>query len=227
MKNNCLLLIIPFLLFFQCSIEEGKDKYIPPIDYEGYEYDIVHIGTQIWMAENLKTSKYRNGDDIETTSDLYVDLTGFANLKYQWSYAGNENYISDYGRLYTWYSIMDPRGVCPEGWKIPNNEDWIILTNYLGGEDIAGDALKEIGITHWYPPNTNASNETGFTAIPAGYRKANGEFRAIGYHARWWSSSESSFMNAYRFGVRNDRSSTSLNADYSKVVGYSVRCLKK
>ena len=224
-----LTFLIILLPLSNCQIDDDRPNPLiskTPVDFEGYEYPTVQIGNQVWMAENLKTSKYQNGDEIATTSDLHVDLAGWTNPKYQWSYLGIENYIADYGRLYTWYAIMDPRGVCPEGWQIPNNQDWINLAEYLGGEDIAGNALKEIGSTYWHPPNEGATNETGFSAIPAGYRKLNGEFGAIGYRARWWSSTESPPINAWRFGVAYDRRSATLNDLYSKAGGYSVRCLR-
>lgn len=197
-----------------------------PVDMEGYEYPTVQIGNQLWMAENLKTTKYRNGDDIETTQFLHEDIEDAYMPNYQWAYSGNENFVEEYGRLYTWYVAVDPREVCPEGWKLPNNDDWTILANYLGGVDVAGNALKETGITHWHPQNEYATNESGFTAIPAGYRKPDGEFRAIGYRTRWWSSTDTQSDNGWRFGVDYDSQGVSFNSKYAKSAAYSIRCMR-
>ncbi len=225
MKSFLFLSIVICFLFSTCTNENDPKPLRLPIDYEGYEYDTIQIGSQVWMSENLKTEFYLNGDIIPTTSNPSIDISGLPDPKYQWAYAGNENFEDIYGRLYTWYVITDPRGICPAGWRVPDNQDWNILVDFLGGSINAGDKLKEIGNTHWHLPNDGATNETGFNALPGGFRRPNGDFMMIGYHGRWWSTTEASIENAWRMGVANDRNETGLY-NYYKSEGFSVRCLK-
>lgn len=159
-------------------------------DIDGNNYTSVKIGTQVWMVENLKTSKYRNGDLIGTTIPATLDLRSENTPKYQWAYDGNENNVSTYGRLYTWYAVNDSRNLAPIGWHVASKEDWAILVDYLGGEFIPGGKLKEIGTTHWIDPNTSATNESGFSALPSGIRIESGPFSSIGFVTYWWTSTE-------------------------------------
>jgi uncharacterized protein (TIGR02145 family) len=108
---------------------------------------------------------------------------------------------------------------------VPDNQDWIILVDFLGGGEFTGDKLKEKGTIHWHPPNDGATNESGFHALPGGFRRPNGDFISLGYNGRWWSTTESSPENAWRMGVANDKSETGLY-NYIKSEGFSVRCLK-
>lgn len=158
-------------------------------DVEGNIYNIKGIGTQVWMAENLKTTKYRNGDLIGTTNlDISFDATG----KYQWAFDGIESNVAAYGRLYTWYTVSDSRNICPTGWHVPNNAEWTTLTTLLGSDAVAGDKLRESGTTHWGVNNTGATNETGFTALPGGDREMSGYFQYTGDNGLWWSSTADS-----------------------------------
>ncbi len=191
-------------------------------DIDGNTYPVVVIGNQIWMAENLKTTHYVNGDAI-------LDGTGAGNIsvgtetKYWFAYSDDLNNVSTYGRLYTWYTITDSRNVCPDGWHVPTDTDWTTLTTYLDSD--AGGKLKETGTTHWTGPNTEATNETGFTALPGGTRFANGTFSNIGSNGYWWSSSEKfSTISWYRSMKPND--SDVYRYSYSKDLGISVRCLR-
>ena len=133
-------------------------------DIDGNVYNTVTKGTQEWMAENLKTTKYDNGDLIATT---LADITLEVNPKYQWAYDNDEANVATYGRLYTWDAITDGRSVCPTGWHVPTDADFTTLTTFLGGESVAGGKLKESGFTHWLNPNTGATNESG-TDSPSG-----------------------------------------------------------
>jgi uncharacterized protein (TIGR02145 family) len=145
--------------------------------------------------------------------------------EYQWTYDGKESNVALYGRLYTWYTVTDSRGVCPTGWHVPTDEEWITLTTYLGGEAVAGGKLKETGTNHWISPNTGATNETGFTALPGGYRQYYGTFYAIGYGGIWWSVTDSTALKAlYRYVDYN--TSSTFRLDYPKHCGLSVRCVK-
>lgn len=194
-------------------------------DVDGNVYQTVMIGTQVWMKENLKVTKYRNGDIIGTTTPATLDVSGESGPKYQWAYNGDEDNIAVYGRLYTWFAVTDSRNVCPEGWHIPADAEWATLTTYLGGFKIAGGKLKESGHSHWRSPNTGASNETGFTALPGSYRSINGEFSHFGIYGGWWSSTE---MNPYMAWTRYLTAIANYTGVYSygKSLGFSVRCLK-
>jgi uncharacterized protein (TIGR02145 family) len=177
------------------------------------------------MAENLKTTKYRNGDFIGTTTPATLNITGDYKPEFQWAYAGNESNVTTYGRLYTCYAVTDIRDVCPAGWHIPTDGEWTTLTDFLGGENGAGGKLKETGTTHWSSPNTGATNETGFTALPNGIRSSDGTFYNIESSAIWWSSTEYSpedawyrlmvfnYADVYRYGI-------------FKKTSLSVRCLR-
>jgi uncharacterized protein (TIGR02145 family) len=194
-------------------------------DYEGNYYNTIKIGDQIWMAENLKTTKYRNGDLIGTTTPATLDITSESTPKYQWAYDGNESNVATYGRLYTWNAVTDSRNVCPTGWHIPTDAEWTTLTTYLGGESVAGGKLKETGTSHWQSPNTGATNETGFTALPSGERDYDGAFHGIGYHGSWWSATEGNASDAWNRYVHYDDSDV-IRFGINKKNGFFVRCLR-
>jgi uncharacterized protein (TIGR02145 family) len=163
-------------------------------------YKTVKIGTQIWMAENL---------GYKATSGCYA-------------YENNENNAKIYGYLYNWESA---KKVCPSGWHLSSKDDWSALLTYLGGELIAGDKLKEAGTNHWQKPASAATNETGFTAIPGGYRNEKGEFYVLGYNCWWWCSTEEDTERASQvliYGHTNDVTISYIN----KNNGFSVRCVK-
>jgi uncharacterized protein (TIGR02145 family) len=212
-------------------------------DGDNIYYPIVVIGTQTWMAENLKTTKYRNGDLIGTTSPYTKDISVETDPKYQWAYDGNESNVATYGRLYTWYAVTDTRNVCPTGWHLPLNlEDWNLLENYLlyngfnyDGTAIGNKYAKSLASTSgWtvssttgavgntdYPGKRNAS---GFTALPGGSRYYDGTFDLIGYLGYWWSASQSSPTDARDRNMDNNK----INLDSfgsNKMYGLSVRCV--
>jgi uncharacterized protein (TIGR02145 family) len=195
--------------------------YITDIDGNGYP--MITIGTQTWMAENLKTTKYRNGDLIGTTTPVTLDISGESSPKYQWACNGNEGNVAIYGRLYTWYAVTDSRNVCPQGWHIPSDAEWTTLRTFLGGELVAGGKLKETGTTHWLSPNTGATNETGFTALPGGNRFA-GTFVDFPNSGYWWSRTEFDSRFAWLTVLYHEVSNASITY-YVKYSGYSVRCL--
>jgi uncharacterized protein (TIGR02145 family) len=194
-------------------------------DIQGNIYQTVTIGTQVWMKENLRVTKYRNGDDIETTTPATLNISGESNPKYQWAAAGNDSNVAAYGRLYTWYAVTDIRNLCPTGWHIPTDTEWTTLITYLGGAKVAGGKLKESGTNHWQRPNTGANNETGFAALPGSYRGINGEFSHFGNYGGWWSSSE---MNPSMAWTRYLTSIANYvgRYGYGKSTGFSVRCIK-
>ena len=165
-------------------------------DINGNVYPIITIGKQVWMKEDLKTTRYSNGDSIRTTTPATLDITNEPTPIYQWAYDGDESNVEIYGRLYTWYAAIDDRNICTTGWHVPTDTDWSTLITYLVGVSVTGGKLKETGITHWKSPNNGATNESGFTALPGGYRYGSGTFFDIGSTGNWWSSTEVSSDNA-------------------------------
>ena len=189
-------------------------------------YSVVAIGNQVWMAENLKTTRYSNGDIIGTTSPATLDIINESAPKYQWAWDGIEGNVTDFGRLYTWYSVSDSRNLCPAGWSVPSQDEWTILTDFLGGLSFSGGRLKEVGTTHWLSPNTGATNETGFTALPGGYRFSNGGFGGRGSDGIWWSLTESNLNVSRTIGMGNSYTDA-YGGSNSQRSGYSVRCIKR
>ncbi|MCX6832719.1 MAG: fibrobacter succinogenes major paralogous domain-containing protein [candidate division Zixibacteria bacterium] len=192
-------------------------------DYDGNVYQTIKIGGQWWMAENLKVTHYRNGDPIPNVTDggIWFGLTTGAYC----NYTNDVGYVATYGRLYNWWAAADSRNIAPAGWHVPSDAEWQTLVDYLGGSAVAGGKLKEVGTTHWYPPNTGATNESGFSALAAGLRDAYGAFTGMGWDAFFWSSTErESYMAWSRHldyqGSQVDRPS---NPEKS---GFSVRCVR-
>jgi uncharacterized protein (TIGR02145 family) len=148
----------------------------------------VKIGNQTWTTKNLDVSKYRNGDEIPHVNDPL----SWSRLTYgAWCYYENvDSNGTTYGKLYNLYAVLDPRGLAPAGFHIPSDKDWTTLTDYLGGKEEAGVKMKEAGSTHWPRPNTGATNSSGFTGLPGGYRDDNGSFFSMGVNGFWWSSTE-------------------------------------
>ena len=222
-----------FILSSSCEKEIGKGTVT---DIEGNAYQTIKIGNQWWMAENLKTTKYRNGDLIGTTIPATLNIMSENNPKYQWAYDGNETNAATYGRLYSWHAVTDSRNVCPAGWHVPTDAEWHTLVLYLDSSalltlyesTIAGGKLKEAGTAHWLSSNNGATNESGFTALPGGYRYVNGAFGYVGNCCKWWSSTEASTNdgNALSRVLSDMDSSVGRDGYECKVGGLSVRCLR-
>ena len=177
------------------------------------------IGSQNWMEKNLDVTTYRNGDPIPQVTDLsaWANLTSGA-----WCYVNNDlSNNSTYGKLYNWYAVTDPRGLAPEGWHVPSDADFTILSNYLGGNSVAGNKMMSTGISLWPSPNSNATNSSGFTGVPGGYRLPNGGFNALGEWAVFWSSD----VDSYDWQLRSNSSRFDKYPD-SKTFGFSVRLLE-
>ena len=205
-----------------CEKDEESDNVT---DKDGNVYKTVTIGTQTWLAENLKTTRYQNGDLIGTTTPATLNITSESLPGYQWSYGGLESNADTYGRLYTWYAATDSRNICPAGWHVPTDAEWTTLITFLGGEIRAGGKLKETANTHWQSPNTDATDEMNYTALPGGYRNQNGEFSGTGNYGYWWSSTENSMISAWNRSMSYGGSNVSRNASYDRN-GLSVRCVK-
>jgi uncharacterized protein (TIGR02145 family) len=198
-------------------------NFIACTDYDNNNYSVAEIGTQVWMTENLKTTKYLNGDLIGTTTPATLDISGESTPEYQWAYNGDESNVPTYGRLYTWYALTDSRNLCPTGWHVPTDAEWTTLTTFLGGESVAGGKLKETGTTHWYWAE-GVTNESGFTALPGGFRHFSDGFKDFYNWGYWWSSTEFDLSNVY---LRMIGTGNNVYKGYIiKNVGYSVRCLK-
>ena len=191
---------------------------------DGHIYSTVRIGYQWWMAENLTATHYANGDAIPDGTGA-GDISGETEPKYWFVYNDDLNNVSTYGRLYTWYTVTDSRNVCPDGWHAPTDAEWTTLETCLGGSSVAGGKMKETGTTHWVNPNTGATNESGFTALPGGDRYSNGTFYGIGFNGCWWSSTEHSTAIAC-FRLMSYGSADAGRGSLGKEYGFSVRCLR-
>lgn len=187
----------------------------------------VTIGKQVWMTQNLNVDKFRNGDPIpEAKTDEEWRKAG-ENGEPAWSYYNNNPDNGDrYGKLYNWYAVNDPRGLAPEGWKIPSDEEWSRLADFLGGESVAGTKMKSTDFWADYEGKSgNGTNESGFSGLPGGFRYSGGAFDRIGKYGSWWSSAETNTYHAwgrtllYSFGL--------VSRVYDgKNYGFSVRCLR-
>jgi uncharacterized protein (TIGR02145 family) len=210
---------------------DSPDRDFPAItgivtDIDGNRYITVKIGDCWWMAENLKTTRYRNGDPITEIqgSDVWAELSAGGTCYY-----GNDTaHLRVFGRLYNGFAVEDNRHIAPLGWHIPTREEWEELILYLGGESLAGGKLKAAGTGHWAFPNTGATNETGFSAFAGGYRNgSSGAFSGMGKTGKWWAARGTGGSDTtliYR----------ELNYDQSAIAegngspgdGYAVRCVK-
>jgi len=192
-------------------------------DQDGNVYKTIVISTQTWMAENLRTTHYRDGSAIPLVSNntAWTALTTGAYCNY--NNTTNTDTIATFGRLYNWIAATDARNIAPVGWHVPNNTELTTLISYLGGVN-AGGKMKEIGMTHWYDSNFGATNESGFTALPAGCH--GNTFNGLGSSGYWWSSTaDDGVPFAWNIIVNNVDSNCNY-IDYKKTLGSSVRCVK-
>jgi uncharacterized protein (TIGR02145 family) len=202
------------------------------LTYEGRTYDLVEIGGQCWFADNLATDQYRNGDPILTGLDnaTWLNTTSGAYAIYNNDPAND----ATYGKLYNWHTTVDTRGLCPTGWHVPTDCEWMYLEVSLG---MSGSIQEAIGFrgtneggalkatTMWTSPNTGATNSSGFTALPGGSSDVNGDFYEIGDNGAWWSSSEYSSGGA-SVRILTYFSSSVHRGLNGKQYGFSVRCLR-
>jgi uncharacterized protein (TIGR02145 family) len=190
-------------------------------DIDGNVYNTVTIGTQVWMAENLKVTKYRNGDIIPQVTILWSGTVTGA-----WCYLDNNSTNNAlYGKLYNWHVVKDTRFLAPQGWHIPSDAEWTTLTTFLGGESVAGGKMKEAGTTHWLSPNTGATNSSGFKGLPAGFTYYFSSWDPIGYSTYWWSSSECAGIDAFTRHLYYDQGIATRDCQRQES-GASIRCIK-
>ncbi len=187
----------------------------------------VKIGNQIWKSENLNVSKFINGDKIKEVKSDRKWKRYARKGKPAWCYYENRIFNgSVYGKLYNWYAVNDPRGLAPVGWHIPSDKEWIELTEFLGGEDIAGEKTKTIGVWKEHLNKfSNGNNISGFGGLPGGYRFKNGVFFYIGSFGYWWTSSSENEENAIYRDQSYNKSNVGKNI-HDKKNGLSVRCIK-
>jgi uncharacterized protein (TIGR02145 family) len=195
----------------------------PITDIDGNLYQTVTIGTQVWMAENLKVTHFRNGDAIPYVTDN-TEWSGI-NIGAYCEYNNDVNNVAVYGHLYNWYSVTDSRKIAPVGWHVPTDAEWQTLIDYLGGDAVAGGKMKETGTTHWSSPNTDATNESRFSGLPGGYRDGNGYYGVMGVAAYFWSTTEDSGYFAWNRILSYSNSGASRDSNHERV-GFSVRCVK-
>jgi uncharacterized protein (TIGR02145 family) len=211
--TSAFYILIAFAVLLSCSKDENTTDEPD---------DNVTIGRQVWMKKNLDVDHYRNGDPIPHVTDptQWVSLTTGA-----WCYYENNTANgTTYGKLYNWYAVNDARGLAPAGYHVPTDDEWTILTTFLGGESVAGNKMK--ATTGWtaFSGITN-TNSSGFTGLPGGYRYANGTFNDFGYDGYWWSSSEYGTTFAWT-RVLDYEGSNAYRVGSFKLAGSSVRCLR-
>ena len=207
-----------------------------PVSYQGYDYATVLIGEQCWFAENLRSENYKNGDAIPVGLSMYEWENTFSGAVSVYSEGSSSCVafspdgdacdeawsLSEYGRLYNWYAVDDARGLCPSGWHVPTDGEWTVMTDFLGGESVAGGQMKtDYG---WYT-GVNGTNSSGFSALPGGKRTTNGNFSWAGTVGSWWTSSSNWFESSwYRFLAFNDEK-VHRTDDFVRS-GFSVRCIQ-
>jgi uncharacterized protein (TIGR02145 family) len=210
---------------------------VTSVTIEGYSYPTVSIGTQCWTKENLRVTMYNDGtsipDETANTSGWEFLATG---ARSEYVAAGVTGYVSDYGYLYNWYAVKGIatagsttyKNICPTGWHVPTDTEWTTLTDYLGRTRVAGSKMKSTGTTYWNSPNTGATNESGFSALPGGYRYYDGSsFDFIRNNAYFWSATEENYVNYLAgFRVLNYDNGDVYEGNFLKSFGASVRCLR-
>ena len=193
-------------------------------DIDGNEYGTVLIGNQVWMSENLKVTKYKDGTAIPTghSNSDWSNLSSGAYAVYD----DDDVNTDTYGFLYNWYAVDDSRIIAPDGWHVPTDDEWTTLTDYLGGTSVSGGKMKETGTEHWSSPNTDATNESGFTALPGGYRYFNGNYIHQGYSGYFWSSTEYNGRGSAWYRLLYYDGSDVSRSNYYKLCGFSLRCVR-
>lgn len=191
-------------------------------DIDGNVYYSTTIGGMVWTKENLKTTRFKDGSSIP-----------FINDNYSWSSATGPGYSyydndtsnrSIYGALYNWFAVNTGK-LCPAGWHVPGDNEWQALIDSLGGDNVAGGKMKEVGTTHWHDPNISATNSSGFTALPGGYHAFDGAFYANSMDGFWWSATANGSTDAWQRGI-DAGDATVLRSSDTQKGGASIRCVK-
>jgi uncharacterized protein (TIGR02145 family) len=193
-------------------------------DADGNIYSTVTIGNQVWMGENLRTTKFSNNDPIAMVLDsAQWPVQAAAAYCY---YNNDSSFVNPYGNLYNWYTVNDARNVCPTGYHVPTAAEWADMVSFLGGETVAGGKLKEQGFSHWLSPNTGADNSSNFTALPSGWRaNNNGVYENLGYMCYLWASTLQTADDADIILLGHD-SPACYASNSVKLTGLPIRCLQ-
>ena len=206
-----------------CIPNKNRDSAVTVTDIDGNVYHTVTIGAQTWTVENLRTTKFNDGTAIPLIPDS-ATRRQLITPGYCW-YFNNESFSRDsFGALYNWFAVHTGK-LAPAGWHVPSDTEWSELTAYLGGDRVAGGALKEQGISRWMSPNASATNETGFSARPGGGRGSEGGFYGMGRRGHWWTSTPYYASNSFRRSLYSDFVSIE-RTDNDNSCGYSVRLVK-
>lgn len=229
-----------------CTKDDSDAAPVPPsgnpntsdcgtvTDIDGNIYGTVRIGSQCWLKENLRVTHYRNGDEVASVPDnlgWQTAATGATCI-----YGDSAAIVANYGRLYNWYAVVDPRGLCPEGWHPPSATEWQLLEQTLGlptnevgnlgmrgiAENVGGK-MKSVSAL-WAAPNAGATNSSGFSALPAGTRGTNALYNGLQVSGTWWSSTEASSTTSWSRYLASDAGGIG-GFDFTKTVGQSCRCV--
>lgn len=214
------LLSVPYALYAETT-NPASFPFVKDID--GNIYTTVTIGNQVWIQQNLKTTRYQNGEVIANIEDG----TAWGSL-ITGAYCAHNNIAANdavYGKLYNWYAVVDVRNVCPTGWHVPSDSEWTELTDYLGGINEAGGKMKESGLLHWNSQDTGTNNSSGFSGLPGGDRTNIGNFFNLGNNGCWWSATAYNATNAW-FRYINTNYSNVYRTTNFKQSGFSVRCVQ-
>lgn len=231
LKHLEIILYFIFFVLFGCE-NDNNDQLVEDID--GNIYNTAIIGNQIWLVENLKVTHYNNGDPIYYEPDS-IEWCSFGSQGAYCNYNNDESYANIYGRIYNWHAVSDDRKIAPEGWHVPTDAEWTTLIDFLGGDSIAGGKLKESEFIHWQSPNTGATNESGFKALPGGSRMTRGfvydigRFENISRYAYFWScdihhADGGTYSESWIRLLSYD--SNNVIRFYNNASGFYVRCIK-
>lgn len=199
-------------------------NFVTCTDSDGNNYSTVTIGTQIWMVENLKSTRFNDGISIPLVTDGEVWMY-LSTPAYCWYENDPDTYKDTYGALYNWFAVNTGK-LAPVGWRVPTHEDWNLLAVTLGGVDGAGSKLKETGTLHWEQPNFLATNEIGFTGLPGGGRFSDGSFSDLSDHAYWWTATENLQYYVWLRSLSSISEDIIINGYGYKEYGFSVTCVK-
>jgi uncharacterized protein (TIGR02145 family) len=216
-KISIILLIAATIPFLNIAAQTVTDA-------DGNIYSTVSIGNQVWLGENLRTTKFSNNDPIAMVLDSaqWPVQTAAAYCYYN----NDSSYVNPYGNLYNWYTVNDARNVCPTGYHVPTAAEWADLVSFLGGETVAGGKLKEQGFSHWLSPNTGADNSSNFTALPSGWRaNNNGVYENLGYMCYLWASTLQTADDADIILLGHD-SPACYASNSVKLTGLPIRCIQ-
>ena len=193
-----------------------------PVSYQGYDYATVLIGEQCWFSENLRCQNYENGDEIPSylSGNEWQNTNSGAVAVYDEN-ASSLFALETYGRLYNWYAVVDSLGLCPIGWHVPTDGEWMVMTDFLGGPSVVGGKMKT---NYGWGNDGNGTNSSGFSALPGGYRDDNGGFYSAGSYGVWWSSSPSGSNSWHR--ALSSSNEGIFRSDVDRRNGYSIRCIQ-